>query len=135
MFGRGTCPYDYPRLTVQVFYIYKYIEIYRRFAEIFKACNDTVHSVTDTATSRLTDAYVIAIWIRMEARKQSVRVAKAKFRVGQHMRISKEKMKFAKSAEHNFSAEIFWIVKVIHRNPLAVYELQYLNGTPIDGHF
>jgi hypothetical protein len=29
--------------------------------------------------------------------------------VGQHVRISKEKMKFAKAYEHNFSTEIFRI--------------------------
>jgi len=71
----------------------------------------------------------------MEARRLQVRVATANFRVGQHVRISKEKMKFAKAAEHNFSTEIFLIVKVIHRWPRVVYELEDLNGTPIDGQF
>jgi hypothetical protein len=51
------------------------------------------------------------------------------------VRISKEKMKFAKALEHNFSTEIFRIVKVIHRQPRVVYELEDLNGTPIDGQF
>ena len=51
------------------------------------------------------------------------------------MRISKEKMRFAKAAEHNFSTEIFRIVKVIHRRPRVVYELEDINGTPIDGQF
>jgi len=46
-------------------------------------------------------------------KKCSVRVAKAKFRVGQHVRISKDKMKFAKGAEQNFSTVIFRIAKVI----------------------
>jgi len=53
----------------------------------------------------------------MEGRKRSVRVEKAKFRVGQHVRISKEKMKFAKCAEQNFSQEIFRIAKVKERRP------------------
>jgi uncharacterized protein YggE len=44
-------------------------------------------------------------------------------------------MKFAKAAEHNFSTEIFRIVKVIHRRPQVAYELEDLNGTPIDGQF
>jgi len=44
-------------------------------------------------------------------------------------------MKFAKAAEHNFSTEIFKIVKVIHTRPRVVYELEDLNGTPIDGQF
>jgi hypothetical protein len=71
----------------------------------------------------------------MEAKKQRVRFATSKIRVRQHVRISKEKMKFAKATEHNFSTEIFRIVKVIHRRPRAVYELEDLNGTPIDGQF
>ena len=40
-----------------------------------------------------------------------------------NVRISNEKVKFVKSAEHNFSTEIFRIVKVIDRRPRAVYEL------------
>jgi hypothetical protein len=71
----------------------------------------------------------------METRRLRVRVATAKFRVRQHVRISKEKMKFAKAAKHNFSTEIFRIVKVIHRRPRVVYELEALNDTPIDGQF
>ena len=71
----------------------------------------------------------------MEARRQQVRVATAKIRVAQHVRIRKEKMKFAKAAEHNFSTEIFSIVKVIHRRSQFVYELGDLSGTAIYGQF
>ena len=51
------------------------------------------------------------------------------------MRISKEKMRFAKAAEHNFSTEIFRVAKIIDRRPRDVYELEDLNGTSIDGQF
>ena len=44
-------------------------------------------------------------------------------------------MKFAKATEHNFCIEIFGIVKVIHRRPRAVYEIEDLNGTAIDPQF
>ena len=74
------------------------------------------------APSLETNADVITIWRLMEATRLWVRVATAKFRVGQHVRISKEKMKFANAVEHNFSTEIFRIVKVIHRRPRVVYE-------------
>ena len=69
----------------------------------------------------------------MEARRHGVRFAKATFRVGKHVRISKEKMKFAKGAEQNFSTDIFRIAKVIERRPRPLYELDDLNWTPIDG--
>jgi len=44
-------------------------------------------------------------------------------------------MRFAKAAEQKFSTEIFNVAKVIHRRARAVYELDDLNGTPIDGQF
>ena len=69
------------------------------------------------------------------SRRRRIRVAKIKFTVGQHVRISKEKMKFAKGGEQNFSTEIFCITKVIERRPRPVYELEDLNKTPIEGQF
>jgi hypothetical protein len=71
----------------------------------------------------------------MQARKQRVRVATAKFRVGEHVRIIKVKMKIANAAEQNFSTEIFRIVKVIHRLLRVVYKLEDLHGTPKEGQF
>jgi len=71
----------------------------------------------------------------MEARRSGVRFAKAKFRVGQHVRISKEKMKFAKTAEQNFCRKIFRIAMVIQGRPRPLYELDDLNGTFIEGQF
>jgi hypothetical protein len=40
---------------------------------------------------------ILAIWRRIKAKRQSVRVETAKFHVRQHVRISKEKMKFGKA--------------------------------------
>jgi len=100
-----------------------------------KAYSDTVPSATGMAPSRVIDSDVLAIWKRMEARRRGVRVAKAEFRVGQHVRISREKIKFAKSAEQNLSTEIFRIEKVLERRPRPLYELEYLNGTPLEGQF
>ena len=73
------------------------------------------------------------MWKKMEANRSLV--AKARFSVGQHLRISKEKMNFAKDGEHIFSTELFRITKVIERCPPPVYELEYLNKTPIEGQF
>ena len=62
-------------------------------------------------------------------------MAKVKFSVGQHVRVSKEKMKFAKGGEQNFSTEVFRITKVIERRPRIVYEVEVLNKTPIERQF
>jgi len=93
---------------------YKYIDVLPKFV---KAYNETVHSATGMAPSRVTDSDVLAIWKRREDRRRGDRVAKGDFRVGQHVRINKEKMTFAKSAEQYFSTEIFRIAKVIERRP------------------
>jgi len=71
----------------------------------------------------------------MEVRRRSVRVRKAKYRVRQHVRVSKEKMKFAKGAEQNFNTEILRIAKVIEKLPRPLYELEDLNEMPLHGQF
>ena len=85
------------------------------------------------APSKVTVSDVLAICKRIEALTHGVRVEKAKFRVGQHVLISKDKMKFAENVEQNFSTEIFWITKVTERRPRPLFELEDLNGTTIDG--
>ena len=77
--------------------------------------------------ANVTDSDILALWKRMQKRRGNVRVKMARYSVGQHVRNSKEKAKFAKSAEQNFSTEIFRIIKVIHRNTHPVYELENLN--------
>jgi len=83
--------------------------------------------------SVVTDLGIPTIWKRMTRRR--IRVAKVKFTVGEHVRISKENMKFAKRVEQNLSTEVFRITKVIERRPRPSYELEDLNKTPIEGQF
>ena len=111
---------------------FRYIDVLPKFVGAY---NDTVLSTTGMAPSRVTDSDVLAICKRMNSRRRLIRGAKVKFSVGQHVRISKEKMKFAKGGEKTFSTEIFRITKVIERDPRPVYELEDLNKTPIEGKF
>jgi hypothetical protein len=55
--------------------------------------------------------------------------------VGDRVRITKEKVKFAKRYEQTFSTEIFRVVKFIQRMPQPVYELSDLQGRPTEGQF
>ena len=55
--------------------------------------------------------------------------------MGQHVRISKEKMRFAKGSEPNYTDEKFRILKAIPMTPRPVYELEDLNGTLIEGQY
>jgi hypothetical protein len=111
---------------------YRYIDVLPKFVEAY---NDTVHTATGMAPSKVSNRDILAIWKRAQQKQQRIQRAQVKFSVGQHVRISKEKMVFAKGAEQNFSTEIFKISKVIRRIPRPVYELEDLNQTPIDGQF
>ena len=73
---------------------FSYIDVLSKFG---RAYNDTVHSTTVMATSHVTHSDILAIWRKM--RRRRIHVAKVKFNVGQHVRISKEEMKFAKGGE------------------------------------
>jgi hypothetical protein len=75
---------------------------------------------------------ILAIWKRAQQREQRIQRAQVKFRVGQHVRISREKMLFAKGSEQ-ISVQKFSKLLVIRRIPRPVYELEDLNHTPIDG--
>jgi hypothetical protein len=72
---------------------YRYIDVLPKFV---KGYNDTVHSTTGMDPSKVTDTDILKIWLKMRAKQTSVRRAPAKFKVGQHVRISKKKLKFAK---------------------------------------
>ena len=111
---------------------YRYIDVLHNFV---KAYNDTVHTTTGIAPSKVTDSDILNIWKRMNTKRVRIPSVEVKFRLGQHVRISKEKTKFAKASEQNFRPEIFRISKIIYSTQLPVYELQDLNKTPIDGLF
>ena len=111
---------------------YRFNDVLQKFV---RGYNATVHGTTGMAPALVTDSDVLAIWQRMNARLGKIPIARLKFRVGQHVRISKEKMKFAKGAEQNYSTEVFRIIKVIRRTPRPVYELEDLNRKIIEGQF
>ena len=75
---------------------YRYIDVLPRFV---KGYNDTVHSATGMASSEVTDSDILAIWNRMRTRHRAIRSAAVRYSVGQHVRISKEKLKFAKGGD------------------------------------
>jgi transposase InsO family protein len=64
---------------------YRYIDVLPKFV---RAYNATVHG-TGMAPARVSDRDVLAIWRRMNEKRR--RTVKAKFSVGQHVRVSKEK--------------------------------------------
>ena len=111
---------------------HRYIDVLQKFV---KGYNDSVHSATGMAPSTVTESDVLAIWNRMRRKQTAIRRSAVRYSVGQHVRISKEKFKFAKGGEQNYTTEVFAISKVVRRVPRPVYELQDLRGVPINGHF
>ena len=94
---------------------YKYIDVLPKFV---KGYNATVHSTTGMAPADVSDTDVLTIWNEMRGKAGKTQsLSKLKFRVGQHVRISKEKMKFSKGGEQNYTTEVFKVRKVVHRTP------------------
>ena len=76
---------------------YRYIDV---LADLVAGYNATVHSSTGIGPANVTDSDLLTIWKRLQRKNKRGRVVKAKYSQGQQVRISKEKAKFAKSAEH-----------------------------------
>jgi len=111
---------------------YRFIDVLQVFV---RGYNASVHSTNGIPPARVTDSDILTIWQRMNKKQGKVPIAKPRFRVGQHVRISKEKMKFAKGGEQNYTTEVFRIIKVVRRTPSSMYELEDLNQKVIDGQF
>ena len=64
----------------------------------------------------------------------NVQPVKYKFKIGDHIRISKIKRKFEKGYLPNYSKEIFTVSKTVPRN-LVVYKLKDYDGEELKGTF
>ena len=114
------------------FFTYRFLDV---LSEFVRGYNSTVHSTKAMPPALVTDFDVLAIWEIMNEKCSRIPIARPNFHVGQHVRISKEEIKFAKGGEQNYTTEIFRITKVIRRTPRPVHELEGLNGKVIDGQF
>ena len=73
---------------------YRFIDVLQAFV---RGYNATVHSTTGMPPARVTDSDILTVWKRMSEKQGKAPIAQPRFCVGQHVRISKEKMKFAKA--------------------------------------
>ena len=99
--------------------IYRYFkyqseQVLQKFVDTY---NDTVHSATGMAPSRVTDSDVLAIWQRMNKHIVRVRTVSARFRVGQHVRITKEKMKIKKAPNKILVGKYFELTRLLREHP------------------
>jgi hypothetical protein len=85
--------------------------------------------------SKLNPSNIYSVWKKMNSLRAKIPQGRVTFKAGDLVRITKEKVEFAKGYEQTFSTEIFRVVKVIQRMPRPVYELSDLQGQPIEGRF
>jgi hypothetical protein len=111
---------------------YRYLHVIN---ELLASYNKSVHSTIGIAPSKVNSTNIYSVWQRVNSLKAKIPHGRAKFKVGDLVRITKAKVKFAKGYEQSFSTEVFRVVKVIHRTPQPVYELSDLNVTPIEVQF
>jgi hypothetical protein len=78
---------------------------------------------------------IYQVWRKVNSLQVKIPQGRVKFKVDDLVRITKQKVVFAKGYEQTFSTEIFRIVKVIPRVPQPVYELSNLQTRPIEGQF
>lgn len=114
---------------------HRYIDVLQ---DVIKAYNNTIHS-----SIRMKPASV-SLYNAQEARRNIEKTRKphrgflakkAKFRVGQYVRISREKGVFEKGYTYNWSEEIFRVTKVSRPQGIFTYKLEDLNGEEIDSFF
>jgi hypothetical protein len=95
----------------------------------------SIHYTIGMPPNKVNPSNIYAVWQRVNSLRTSIPRGQVKFRLGDLVRITKEKVKFAKGYEQTFSTEILQTVKVTHRMPQPVYELRDLKGRPIEGQF
>jgi hypothetical protein len=78
---------------------YRYINILQKLLEGY---NNIVHSTIGMAPRNVNPSNIYAVWQKMRSQSAVIARGRVKFRVGDLVRITKEKLKFAKGYEHTF---------------------------------
>jgi len=85
--------------------------------------------------SKATPFNTYSVWRKVNNLRAKIHQSRVKFKVGDLVIITKEKVRFAKGYEQTFSKEIFRVVKVIHRVPQPAYELSDLQDRHVEVQF
>ena len=96
--------------------------------DIVDKYNNTVHRTIKIKPIEVTDDYYA------EYNEDPSNKKNPKFKVGDHVRISKYKNIFAKGYTQNWSEEVFVVSKIKNTVP-RTYVISDLNGEPITGRF
>jgi hypothetical protein len=98
---------------------YRYLDV----IEDLLTSYNPYHSTIGIPPSKVNPKNIYSVWQRINVCRLKIPQGVVKFKVGDHIRITNEKVKFAKGYEQTLSTEIFRVVKVIQRMPQPVYEI------------
>lgn len=102
---------------------------------LLKSYNNRIHTAIKMPPSKVNDSNILQVWTTLYGdRKKALYNPKPKFAVGDTVRISKEKIKFEKGYEENWTNEVFKIIRVFNRNRI-VYAIEDMKGEEIEGTF
>lgn len=114
---------------------YRYIDILQGLTHSY---NHSVHRSIKMRPCDVHSGNIMTVWRNLYNKKLGDLSAKSiipKYKVGDHVRITKYKHIFQKGYETNWSDEIFIVTSVIERSPWVVYTLKDLHGECISGTF
>ena len=109
---------------------YLYLDVINK---LLTGYNNYIHSTLSMPPSKVNHLNIYSVWQRMKSLWAKIPQGRVKFKVGILVRITKEKVKFAKWYEQTFSREVFRVAKFIQRVPQTVYELTDWQDRPIEG--
>jgi len=111
---------------------YCYLDIINDLLAIY---NNSVHFVIGMLPSKVNASDIHSLWRNVNSLWAKIPHACVKFKMGDLVRRTKQKVVFAKVYEQTLPTEIFRAVKGIPRLPQPVYQLSDLQCRPIEGQF
>ena len=111
---------------------YRYSEVLHK---LVASNNNSIHSTIGIQPCKVNSPKIYSIWKIINIRNAKIPQGRVKFKVEDFVRMTNEKVKFAKGYEQNFSKEIFRVMKDVPRVPQPVCELSDLQNRPIESQF
>ena len=109
---------------------WKYVDV---LSDLMESYNNSFHRSIKMKPSEVTKANEDVVWETLYGNSVSNPV-RFKFKVGDHVRVSKLKRTFEKGYTPNWSIEIFIVSERVPRNP-SVYRLKDQQDEPVEGVF
>lgn len=101
--------------------------------EVVSAYNNTYHRSIKMKPCEVTEDRVLEVYNNLYSERK-IHSTKTKFKVGDYVRISREKKTFEKGYTWNWSEEIYKIIQIIPHE-MCVYRVEDLDGDSVEGTF